>query len=192
MRTALSSSWQIARVRFSTAVATSQGRQWLAIRRAALLAERELKKGLRSGAPGGQRFKPLALSTTLLRGGKKPLLDTGSLLGSITTNLNKGRKSAFVGVLRTARKNGDNLMNVAVAHEFGTKRYVVKVTPAMRRFFWVLHFKSGGRIKPFKASTTWFMHPGVPARPFVRPVIRAIRPRLEREIRVVFGRTGGI
>lgn len=165
--------------RLSGAPAANRARQWVAIRRAALLTERELKKGIRRGAPGGRRFRPLSLSTKVQRRGRKPLLDTGSLFQSIKTTLDKGRLRAFIGVHRTARQGA---FNVAIAHEFGTRPFVIPVTPGVRRFFWYLHFKSNGRIKPLSPSKTQILHPGVPARPFLRPTLEAILPRLSQDL----------
>lgn len=172
-------SWAAAGRRFAQAQTTLKQRQWLAIQRAALMAEAALKRGIVSGAPGGQRFKPLSPFTILLKGSRKPLLDTGSLLGSITTTFDQKRLTAFVGVHRTARSSdGKRLINVALVHEFGTKPFMIRVTPAVRRFFWAMHVLSKGRLQPLSPSKTVIMHPGVPARPFIRPTVAAIRPRL--------------
>lgn len=182
---ARSRSWEEAKKRFVQASAKVEERQFLAVRRAALLLERELKKGLRSGSPGGVPLKPLAPSTVLLRRkrSKNPLLDTGSLLGSITTTFDKRSRSAFVGVHRTARgSQGQSLVNVALIHEYGTKPFVIRVTPALRRLFWALHRKSKGRIQPLSARKQTIAHPGIPARPFMRPTLEAIRPKLEQDL----------
>lgn len=160
----------------------------LALRRAALLAEAALKEGIVSGAPGGQTFRPLALSTTLLKGSSKPLIDKGDLLGSITTTLDNPQdpREAFVGVHRTAVANGENLFNVAMVHEYGAGPYVIQVTPAMRGFFLRLSALSGGVIKPL-GSKTEILHPGIPARPFVAPVLEAIRGQIGDEVRATMG-----
>jgi len=182
-----SSSWAAARRRLARASRTVEGKQWLAVKRAALLAEREIKKGLQSGKPGGTPFPPLAETTRLLRRGTKPLLDTASLLGSIKSVMDEKRRQAFVGVLRTARgREGEPLVNVAMVHEFGTGPFVIPVTPAVRRLFWALHFRSNGRIKPLSPTKTEIMHPGVPKRAFIRPTVEAITPRLQEVIATPF------
>lgn len=178
--------------RFRRATRSFEESQWLAVRRAALFAEAEIKKGLRSSAPGGQRFKPLSDITRILRRGTKPLLDTGSLLGSIKTTLDRRSRAAFVGVHRTARNpEGVDVVNIAVVHEFGTSPFVIEVTEGVRRFFWALHFKSGGKIKPLSPNKRTILHPGVPARPFIRPVIDKIAPEIQKMIRSAIIKNGG-
>jgi len=179
---------KVARKRFAQAVQNTRKRQWLVVRRAALFTEKELKKGIRSGAPGGKKFKPLAPSTRILRKGRKPLIDTGSLLRSIKTTLIKARLSAFVGVHRTT---AGGAFNVALVHEFGSAPFVIPVTPAVRRLFWYLHFVSNGKILPLSPSKTQIMHPGVPARPFVRPTIQKIQPQLHGVMLKTFAERGG-
>ena len=163
-------------------------RQWLSIQRAALLTERELKKGIRDGAPGGKRFRPLARSTLLLRKGSKPLIDTGALLGSISISTNPATMTAFIGVFRKARNGA---FNVAIAHEFGSKSFVISVTPAMRRLFWYLHRASGGQIKPISPNRTMIVHPGIPERPFVRPTIEKVKPMVKVAIETTLFEKGG-
>lgn len=182
-----------ARKRFEKATKTVKRKQALAIRRAALVAERAIKKGLRSSKPGDQALTPLAPITRLLRRGRKPLIDRGDLLGSIKTTMDNKRPAAFVGVHRSARSGGgESVVNVALAHEFGTKPFVIRITPALRSLFVVLFRLSRGRIRPLSRSKTEIMHPGVPPRPFVRPVIEKIRPELESTIAVTLGQGGVI
>lgn len=191
-KTSTQSSYQVARARFENAVKKVKDRQLLAVKRAALMTERELKKGIKSGAPGGQKFKPLSPITMLLRKGTKPLIDSGSLIGSITTTLDRKNNAAFVGVHRTARgSDGTSLVNVAVIHEFGTKPYVIKVTDGVRRLFFWLHRASNGAINPISPNKTEILHPGVPARPFVRPTIEKIRPKLQAVLAKAFTEHGG-
>lgn len=101
----------------------------------------------------------------------------------------KRRNAVFVGVLRTARdRDGQPLMNIAVAHEYGTAPFTIEVTPAMRRFFLRLFMITGGRIRPLSASTTMILHPGIPARPFVRPIFEMIQPQIGTIVRTTMGR----
>lgn len=181
-----------ARARLLGAVKSVRKRQTLAVRRAALLTEREIKKGLRSGRPGGKRFKKLSPITRLLREGSKPLIDQADLLNSITVTVDENRAAAFVGVHRSARgADGTSMVNVALAHEFGTKPFTMIVTPKIRSFFWALFFLSNGAIKPIGNRTPRILHPGVPARPFFRPTIEKIRPKLEGVLFVTMGEDGG-
>lgn len=178
--------FEAARQRFLNASRKFEERQWLVVQRAALLMERELKKGIRSGRPGGKKFKKLAPTTRLLRRGSKPLIDTSALLGSITTTLIRHRKAAFVGVNRKSSRPGYSTFNVAIAHEFGTKPFVIPVTDKVRRFFWYLHVISGGKIKPLSENKTQILHPGVPARPFIKPTLDKVRPKLQAVLAKTF------
>lgn len=181
-----------ARARLLGAVNSVRKRQTLAVRRAALLTEREIKKGLRSGKPGGKRLKKLSPITRLLRAGSKPLIDQGDLLNSITVTVDENRAAAFVGVLRTAKgADGTSMINVALAHEFGTKPFTIIVTPKIRAFFWALHFMSNGVIKPIGIRVPRILHPGVPKRPFFRPTIEKIRPKLQGVLIVTMSENGG-
>ncbi len=176
----------------AVAVRNVKKRQELAVRKVALMAEREIKLGIRNGAPGGQKFKPLAPSTLLLRRGSKPLIDSGSLLRSVSTTYDKSTMTAFVGVHRNTKgPGGKKLLNIAIVHEFGTKPYVIPVTDGVRRLFWFLHFASGGNINPLDPNKTEILHPGVPARPFIRPTIEKIRPKLQAELEKTFKANGG-
>ena len=175
------------RRRFSRAVQHVESRQWAVVQRAALLAERELKLTI-----ARRRHMPLAKLTKLITGRSRPLNRSGALLGSVTTTLDKPRKAAFVGVHRTARsRDGTSLVNVALIQEFGTGPYMIRVSDAMRRFFWAMFFKTAGAIKPISSNKSWIAHPGVPARPFLRPTIERIRPKLKEVLVRVFTEDGG-
>jgi hypothetical protein len=88
------------------------------IRNATLLV-REIKKGIRDQAPGGQAFPPLAEVTIKRKGSSKALIDTGFLLAKITERI-LGDGSAFVGLLRgTTNKAGGDLVNIGAVMEYG-------------------------------------------------------------------------
>ena len=94
----------------------------LAIRQAtiknALLLVREIKRGIRDQAPGGQQFAPLAQVTIDRKGSSKALIDTGFLVNSITQKIMSD--GAFVGLLRTSvHKDGESLANVGAIMEYG-------------------------------------------------------------------------
>ena len=94
----------------------------LAIRKAtiknALLLVREIKWGIRSQAPGGKQFAPLAEITIKRKGSSKALIDTGFLINSITQKIMSDR--AFVGLLRTSiSKDGESVANIGAIMEYG-------------------------------------------------------------------------
>jgi hypothetical protein len=104
--------WEKAKAKLA---ANPGARLALAIRQAtiknALLLVREIKRGIRSQAPGGKAFVKLAESTIARKGSSKALIDTGFLVNSITQRILSDR--AFVGLLRgTVNKDGDDLVNI--------------------------------------------------------------------------------
>ena len=127
----------------------------------AMLLVREIKKGIRSQAPGGQAFVTLAESTIRRKGSSKALVDTGFLLASITQLILGDR--AFVGLLRgTRNKEGDEIVNIGAIMEYGA----------------TIQHPSGAVIV-------------IPARPFLHPVMQAVRDQVienyREAIRRVFG-----
>ena len=94
----------------------------LALRQAtvknAILLVREIKRGIRSQAPGGKPFVKLAESTIRRKGSSKALIDTGFLINAITQKIMADR--AFVGLLRgTVNKDGDDMVNIGAVMEYG-------------------------------------------------------------------------
>ncbi len=94
----------------------------LAVRQAttrnALLLVREIQRGIRSQAPGGKQFTPLAEVTIKRKGSSKALIDTGFLVNSITQKIMSD--GAFVGLLRTSiSKGGESVANIGAIMEFG-------------------------------------------------------------------------
>lgn len=94
----------------------------LALRQAtvknAILLVREIKRGIRSQAPGGKPFVKLAKSTIRRKGSSKALIDTGFLVNAITQKIMADR--AFVGLLRgTVNKDGDDMVNIGAVMEYG-------------------------------------------------------------------------
>jgi hypothetical protein len=158
-----------------------------ALRRAILQEAQFLRgamvRGIRDQAPGGVQFAPLADTTIRMKKGKsKALITYGDLIRSINVtevgNLRAGG-AAFVGVHRTARSHGARgaarskalgkmLVNIAAIHEFGAKPYQIAVTPRLRRF-WMAMFLKGVFKKPLGRNRAVINHPGIKARPFVRP-----------------------
>ena len=112
-----------------------------------------VKKGIVSGAPGGQKFVPNSSFTTARKGSSKPLVDKGDLVGSVTYQV-VDDNHVFIGV------NKGKEVNIAAVHEFGC---TIKVTPKMRAY---LHYQ-GIHLK----SSTQFI--SIPPRPFLRPVLQS-------------------
>ena len=111
----------------------------------------EVKKGIQSGAPGGQKFQALSEFTVQRKGSSKPLIDKGDLIGSITYHV-IDKENIAIGVKKG--KSG----NIAAVHEYGC---TIGVTPKMRAF---LHYNG----IHLKQSTTYI---NIPPRPFLRPVL---------------------
>ena len=127
----------------------------------AMLLVREIKKGIKAQAPGGQPFAKLAESTIRRKGSSKALIDTGFLLASIT-QLILGDK-AFVGLLRGRRnKEGDEIVNIGAIMEYGA----------------TIQHPNGAVIV-------------IPARPFLHPVMEQYRDQIvknyQEAIRSVLG-----
>lgn len=164
------------------------GRQAPSILRRVILQEAadlrgQIVRGIRDQAPGGQKLAALAQSTIDMKRGKsKALINYGDLIRSVNVtevgDLRSGG-AAFVGVHRNAKPYGKRgaarsraigkpLVNIAAIHEFGTAPFQIPVTPRLRRF-WFAMFKKGIFKAPLKRSRTVINHPGIKARPFIRP-----------------------
>lgn len=136
--------------------------------------------GIRSQAPGGKAFTPLAPLTIakrkLKRGrsSSKALIDTADMLNSI--EIQRRGDAQVVGIARNKRaKNGKSLLSIAMVHERGAT-IRIKVTEKMRRFFFAMLRKlgqprrGGGGGGGFKVGSTLVVR--IPARPFFRPVVQ--------------------
>jgi len=119
--------------------------------KSALLLVREIKEGIKSQAPGGVAFAPLAESTVAHKGSSKALIDTGFLVNAITQKIMKGGTQAFVGLLRTAMgPKGQNAANIGAIMEFGA----------------TIKMKNGATVV-------------IPARPFLHPVMEKHRKTIQ-------------
>lgn len=140
---------------------------------ATLLITTELQRAIVQRMRTSKAFYPLAKSTIKMKRSSKPLIHHGDLLASIKYQqvagaVGTGKTGYFVGVHRSARgRTGQALANVAEMHEFGTKPYVINVTPKMRAFWHRMFIKKVFK-RPLKASTTQIHHPGLPVRSFLR------------------------
>lgn len=113
----------------------------------------EVKKGIVSGAPGGQTFAPLSPLTIMRKGSSKPLIDKGDLLGSISYKVVDDDK-VFIGV------SDKEEAIIAAVHEYGC---TIPVTPKLRAYF---HYQ-GIHLR----NETVSLH--IPSRKFLRPVLES-------------------
>ena len=123
----------------------------------------EVKKGIISGAPGGQTFKPLSDLTIARRQPKsiKPLVNHGDLVGSVNYQVFNNENSVFIGVKKgIKRKDGKDAVQIAAVHENGC---IIAVTPKMRAY---LHYQ-GIHLK--KETTQIY----IPPRPFLKPILQS-------------------
>lgn len=156
----------------------STPQRWQAAWEKAATREAHRLRGLmidafQKGGPSGAKWPPLATFTQLLsrvrgRGDRRPLTYHGDLRNSI--QVVKERDAIFVGTHRKAKgRDGEDLVNIAMIHNYGTKTYSVRVTAKMRKFFMWLFIETGGQIKPLAKSTSYIVVK-IPARPWVEPI----------------------
>lgn len=116
--------------------------------RAAILLVREIQRGIRNQAPGGQAFAPLAEVTIAKKRSSKALIDKGFLINSITHLILQDK--AFVGVLRTAQHaDGESLVNIGAIMEYGA----------------TIKLRNGATVI-------------IPPRPFLHPTMKANRQKI--------------
>ena len=148
--------------------------QHTAILQEAQFFRTKIVEGIRDQAPGGQSIAPIAPTTLAIRQcrgfrGTKALIHRGDLRNSVAVV--RDGDTVFVGVLRSAQsRDGAPLVNVAAAHEYGTKPIARKLTPKARAF---LHaaFRNAGLERPAaNAAKTGVVVSRIPARPFLSPV----------------------
>jgi hypothetical protein len=145
----------------------------------AKFAAKEIRRGIRTQAPGGKPFPPLAPSTLVSRqvagiSGSDRLIGSGTLMRSITSK-KVGQGKHWAGVPNKVVA-GRNLAQVAEMNERGsTIRQTV--TKAMQGF---LEATFDGA--PALGSTITIR---IPASPFIQPVFDAVftGARVERRIR---------
>lgn len=153
----------------------------MAVQQEAAFLRRKVVEGLREQAPGGQAFKELAPSTIATRNyrgfrGTKALLVRGDLRNGIVVHRRRWGE-AFVGVLRTARGPGGQLLaNIAELNENGSRPIVIQLTPKMKAFLGMIGADGGGESGGGGEAGGGSGRPGfvvvqIPARPFFRPVV---------------------
>lgn len=135
------------------------------------IAEKQIRDSIKSG-----RYVGNAPLTVAIKGGDKPLVDTGNLFQAVTSKAVTDL-SVFIGILRTSE-----VFNIGVAIHQGV---AIKVTKKMRGLFYVLWLASTGAIAPSsltgRAAELWERMPGgwlplkagtkvitIPSRPFIK------------------------
>jgi hypothetical protein len=111
----------------------AEGAVQRAVNRSANYLRKQWIMGIRSQAPGGQRFKPLSPVTIALKKSSKALIDHGDMIRSINVQrIMAGRQIVFfVGINRNAvTRDGSNMANLAEIHETGSLK--VKDRPPAR------------------------------------------------------------
>lgn len=154
--------WAKAQVIFKNIDERFKAAYRLALNQVGLKAERALKEGITSSAPGGQAYAPNHPFTIARKGSSKPLINHGDLRNSIRSR--RTGESIFVGIHRMARnREGQPVVNLAMIHEFGDGRggdLLIRVTPKMRAY---LHSQG----LHLKADTQYIR---IPRRPTFEPV----------------------
>lgn len=190
--------WALARRLLGTAPARLKAGIERGLRQEAELLRKGIVEGLTSQAPGGRPIPPPAPLTLAARklkgfGGTKSLLVRGDLRNAIATVVQGD--TVFVGVPRSVRgKNGAPLVRLAEVHEFGSAPTVIPLTPAMRRFLFLLLRRAGQTPRGSAGSGVVVVR--IPARPFLRPAFHAFRkdagPRFLRRIAAALGFAPGV
>jgi len=155
------------------------------VRRATLMNALAAVREIRAGITGG-KYSPNAALSIALKRSSKPLVQSPALLFQAVTHQLLDYKTAFVGVIRQGKQDGEGLVDLAaVVHEGVT----IQVTDAMRGLFFLLWQLTTGHIsglpsmtprmtelfeaakrahliiKPLAESTTAIV---IPPRPFLR------------------------
>ena len=188
MRVKLTGRWAEARKALQGAAA----RMSAAIRRspeeeAGILAD-EIRRGLRTGAPGGTPLQPLSPVTQAIRdmtgtGGRQPLYDTGRLAGSVLVK-EAGPGRWFVGF------PPGEVSAVAAIQEFGAGPIVL--SEEARQFVLAAMRQAGLLDNTGEAGSGAAMVVVIPPRPFIRPAAEAYARRRGRILDRVADRVMGM
>lgn len=131
--------WGLGRTLLLTGPSRLRAASQRALMQEAQYLRRELVQGMRSQAPGGRPYAPLAQSTLERRkragrSGGKILIVTGDLRNSI--NVTQRQNEVFVGILRTARgRDGQTMVNIAEVHEEGSRDGRIPARPTFGPVF---------------------------------------------------------
>ena len=162
----------------------------------AIVAEGEflrakMVEGLTAQAPGGKALRPLSPWTIAARRlagfrGTKSLIRSGALRAAITVQVVRGQVT--VGVPRTAiGPGGERLIDIAALHENGAGPFIVKITPAMRRYLAVVakHLPGGATRGKGRGGARGYLTIRIPPRPFIAPVWRKYGKPAEMKKRIM-------
>lgn len=107
------------------------GRLRVATRQNAEMTRKGLVKHIQNQDLGWAKLKPTYLAYKKKKGlSTATLIATSQLMQSITTDLGHDKLSAFVGVLRSAkRKDGEKPEQIAAIHEYGSPRRKIPARP---------------------------------------------------------------
>lgn len=156
-----------------------------AVRASADVLRDAMKRAVREGGVKGRKpFKPLTRMTVLTRVYKRntPLYDTGLIEKSIISQVSLNGKKAKVGISAFARTfKFISVAELVALHERGVKPFRLDVTPGMRRFFFKMNEITGGEIRELLPEKTTIMHPGIPARPFIKSSLAVSRRKMKRQ-----------
>lgn len=200
--------WAQAGAITSTMVARFKRASDMATRIEAERLRAKMVTGIRKGAPGGKPFQPLSATTLQVRrfvgrGGTKPLIQTGMLVGSIKVRRYPGG-IYFVGILKTAE---EGRANIAEMNEYGAT-IAMRLTPKALRFLHAVKSQYGGEeegggegssqiVKPPSGGGVGIMIIYIPPRPFVEPTAaeyarpRDVKKRFEFNLAALLGGTLG-
>lgn len=202
--------WAKAGMITSTMVARFKKASDMATRIEAERLRAHMIKGIRSGAPGGQKFADLSSTTIKVRkfvgrGGSKPLIQSGMLVGSIKVKKYPGG-IYFVGISKTA---DGGRANIAEMNEYGAT-IAARLTPKALRFLHAVARQYANRdekgrfipksqrgssnvVKPPSGGGVGIIIIRIPPRPFVQPTADAhakpsdVKKRFGRNLAALLG-----
>jgi len=147
------------------------------------------------GAPGKwPKLSPWTIAGRRLNrfGGTKALIWSGEMRKSISTSWDEGSQSAFCGIMYQKKgMNGQSMVNIAKIHEYGSKRFAIRITPRMRKYLAVLarYLPRGARMTKRDRKrhiVTGIIVIKIPPRPFMRNQLPVFRLNAERRARAWF------
>lgn len=130
-------------------------------------------EGFRTGAPGGQKWKPLAPATIAGRkmkgfGGTKVGIVTGTMRNS--TSVVQRNNEVFIGIKRSAKSaDGESLVDIALVFTKGAI-IVQNMSEQQRKFLGALMSKVGGNGGTGPSGSKGVLVIKIPARPIFEPI----------------------
>jgi len=179
--------WQRLELELEKAVAKGFGKEMLpAMRAIGKFVRKRVQSGIRRGAPGGRPLRPNAPATVQRKKSARPLIDTGFLVNSIiqrTRRIGRARIRTTIGPPRGVAHPGRSGTSVRITGGAIAGRGVLAASGSRRR--------TVARIGAFHEFG--FKHRGALMsqnlrRPFLRPVLRRLRPEIVLMFRRIFGR----